>query len=194
MAKRDPEDKRNFVIIGGGAAGFNCSETLRQSGYTGKITIISAEKILPYDRTLLTKTLPFGDAKKFALRDQGFLDSADIDIVYDRVWSIHADTKQITLARGKAMKYDKLCIATGGEPKKAEIKGADTKYVFTLRTAADQEKIKERAAEVKQGVAIIGSSFIGSESAAALKMKYKDKFEVHLIDELEQPLEQALGK
>ena len=93
LAKRDPADKRNFVIIGGGAAGFNCSETLRQSGYTGKITIIAAEKILPYDRTLLTKTLPFGDAKKFLLREQGFLDSADIDIVYDKVWSIHADTK-----------------------------------------------------------------------------------------------------
>jgi NAD(P)H-nitrite reductase large subunit len=74
------------------------------------------------------------------------------------------------------MKFDKLCIATGGEPKKPEIPGADSKYVFTLRNAADQEKIKERAAEVKDGIAIIGSGFIGSESAAALKMKYKNKF------------------
>jgi NADPH-dependent 2,4-dienoyl-CoA reductase/sulfur reductase-like enzyme len=65
MTKRDMSDKRNFVIIGGGAAGLNCAETLRYSGYTGKITLVSNEKLLPYDRTLLTKTLPFGDAKKF---------------------------------------------------------------------------------------------------------------------------------
>ena len=29
MAKRDPNDKRRFVIIGGGAAGLTCAETLR---------------------------------------------------------------------------------------------------------------------------------------------------------------------
>lgn len=69
LTKRDPKDTRNYVIIGGGAAGLNCAETLRQSGYTGKITLVSAEKMLPYDRTLLTKTLPFGDANKFVLRD-----------------------------------------------------------------------------------------------------------------------------
>jgi NADPH-dependent 2,4-dienoyl-CoA reductase/sulfur reductase-like enzyme len=69
LTKRDLNDKRNYVIIGGGAAGLNCAETLRQSGFTGKITLVSAEKVLPYDRTLLTKTLPFGDAKKFVLRD-----------------------------------------------------------------------------------------------------------------------------
>lgn len=70
MTKRDPKDERNFVIVGGGAAGLNCAETLRQSGYTGKITLVCGEKTLPYDRTLLTKALPTGNAEKFALRDE----------------------------------------------------------------------------------------------------------------------------
>jgi NAD(P)H-nitrite reductase large subunit len=81
MTKRDMKDKRNFVIIGGGPAGLNCAETLRYSGYSGKITLVSNEKLLPYDRTLLSKTLPFGDASKFQLRDADWLKDADIDVV-----------------------------------------------------------------------------------------------------------------
>jgi len=65
MSKKDPNNNTNYVIVGGGAAGLQCAETLRQSGYTGKITMINAEKLLPYDRTLLTKALPVGDATKW---------------------------------------------------------------------------------------------------------------------------------
>jgi len=100
MTKRDPNDKRNFVIIGGGAAGLTCAETLRQSGYTGKVTLLAGEKVVPYDRTLLTKTLPTGDASKFALRGEDFLKGADIDIINDQCYSIHTDKKKVTLARG----------------------------------------------------------------------------------------------
>lgn len=110
-----------YCLLIGGAAGLNCCETLRQSGYTGKITMISPESILPYDRTLLTKTLPFGDAKKFVLRDEAFLKNADIDIVKDSVYSIHTDKKKVTLNSGEPIDYDKLLIATGGQPNKPKI-------------------------------------------------------------------------
>jgi NAD(P)H-nitrite reductase large subunit len=73
MAKRDPSNKSVFVIIGGGFAGLSCAETLRQSDYTGQIVVISSEELLPYDRTLLTKTIGSGTASKFVLRDQAFL-------------------------------------------------------------------------------------------------------------------------
>jgi len=69
MAKRDKSDTRNFVVIGAGAAGLTCCETLRQSGYTGNILLINAEDVLPYDRTLLSKKLPIGSHDKFLLRD-----------------------------------------------------------------------------------------------------------------------------
>jgi len=139
LSKRDPNDKRNFVIIGGGAAGLNCAETLRQSGYTGKITLISNEKTLPYDRTLLTKTLPFGDASKFVLRDDQYLKSADIDVKLGySVYSIHTDKKKVVCSNGRKYDYDKLCIATGGQAIKPPISGLnDAKNVFYLRNKAD---------------------------------------------------------
>jgi pyruvate/2-oxoglutarate dehydrogenase complex dihydrolipoamide dehydrogenase (E3) component len=138
MVKRDHNDSRNFVIIGGGAAGLKCAENLRKSGYTGKITMISPETILPYDRTLLSKALPVGDSNKFTLRCKGFMKRADIDIIEDRVYSIHTDVKKVTFARkGDPMDYDKILIATGGEPRKPDVKGVKAKNVFVLRSNTD---------------------------------------------------------
>lgn len=54
MSKKG-DDKRRFVIIGGGPAGLSAAETLRQSGFEGDITIISSEEASPYDRTILSK-------------------------------------------------------------------------------------------------------------------------------------------
>jgi len=62
LAKRDANNTQRFVIIGGGAAGLNAAETLRQSGFTGQVTLISNEDIPPYDRTLITKALTKGNA------------------------------------------------------------------------------------------------------------------------------------
>jgi NAD(P)H-nitrite reductase large subunit len=121
------------------------------------------------------------------------LKNADIDVVYDSVYAIHTDKKKVTFDRGQPMDYDKLMIATGGSARKPPIPGIDSQYVYFLRSAQDQEKIKERAKEVKQGIAIIGSGFIGSEAASALKMQYKDQFEVHMIGQEEYPLQTALG-
>jgi len=80
------------VIVGGGAAGLNCAETLRQSGYTGQITMISREDMVPYDRTLLTKAVTVGDPSKWALRPESFLKDADIDFkLKSRVYSVNAE-------------------------------------------------------------------------------------------------------
>ena len=65
--------------MGGGASGLTCAEALRQSNFTGEITVISSEDILPYDRTLLTKALPVIDINKFLMRPQDFIQSADIN-------------------------------------------------------------------------------------------------------------------
>jgi len=121
MAKRDKSDKRNFVVLGAGAAGLTCCETLRQAGYTGKIFLINAEDVLPYDRTLLSKKLPIGLYENFILRDKEFLKEADIKVINDSVWSVDTDKKKIELINGRPLKYDKLLLASGSIVKRPNI-------------------------------------------------------------------------
>ena len=71
MAKPDGSDSRVFVVIGGGAAGAACVETLRRNGFKGKIVFVSGGADLPYDRTMLDKTLT-ADASSFNLRTEEF--------------------------------------------------------------------------------------------------------------------------
>ena len=104
LAKRDLSDKRRYVIIGGGPAGLNCAESLRQSDFTGEIIVISAEDMVTYDRTLLSKVLATGDASKFKLRSEDFLKNADIDFrLSTRVESVDAKNKTIKLSDGSTL-------------------------------------------------------------------------------------------
>lgn len=81
-----------------------CAETLRQSNFTGEILVISAENLVPYDRTLLTKVLATGDASKFKLRNEEFLQNADIDVKLNtRVEGVDTEKKVITLHDGTTL-------------------------------------------------------------------------------------------
>ena len=194
LTKRDPENNTHFVILGGGAAGLNCAETLRQSGFSGKITMVSKEESVPYDRTLLSKAIASGDSSKFGLRDEGFLKDADIDVSLKvPVFSIKPEEKKVILRNGKKLFYDKLCIATGCDPWKPPVPGLDLPNVFPLRTDKDQKKIKEACAGAKN-IVIIGASFIGSECAASLKAHYKDAVNISMVNGESVPFELTLGK
>jgi len=81
---------------------------------------------VPYDRTLLSKALPNGDASKFGLRDDDFLKKADIDYVLgDRAFSVKPEERKVITNGGKKLIYDKLMIATGSSAWKPPIKGID---------------------------------------------------------------------
>ncbi len=104
MAKRDPANKKVYVIIGGGPAGLNCAETLRQSNYTGEILVISDDNLMPYDRTLLTKVIATGDASKFKLREDSFLAAHDINYKLNtRAQSVDTAAKTVKLSDGSVI-------------------------------------------------------------------------------------------
>jgi hypothetical protein len=146
LTKRDPEDKRHFVIVGGGPAGLNCAETLRQSGFTGQISVYGKEGVIPYDRTMLSKVLPTGNPDKLSLRPEDYLKDADIDYKLGgkgAVFSINTEKRKIITHAGDHVEYDKLLIATGCEPffPPVENLGKNVrevpKNVHFLRTAKD---------------------------------------------------------
>lgn len=138
LTKRDPANKTHFVIIGGGAAGLNAAETLRQSGFTGQITLLTSDDMVPYDRTLLTKATAVGDPNNWKLRSEKFLEDADIDVkLKTSAYSVNQKEKKVITTKGQHIHFDKLLIATGSQVTVPNVKGVDLKNVFKLRTASD---------------------------------------------------------
>jgi NADPH-dependent 2,4-dienoyl-CoA reductase/sulfur reductase-like enzyme/nitrite reductase/ring-hydroxylating ferredoxin subunit len=194
MVAHDPEsDKRTFVIIGAGAAGSSAAETLRQSGFKGRIKMLTFEDRMPYDRPNLSKDYLQGDAKEewMPLRPDDFYEKNNIEIMRKtNVKGIDKDKKEVLLEDGKTLKYDRLLITSGGMPRSLDIPGMDLENVFTLRTFDDSDQIIE-AAENSEKAVIIGASFIGMESAFSM---LKRKLKVTVIAPESTPFEHIFGK
>lgn len=192
MSKRDPNDKRKFLIIGGGPAALSASESLRQSGYTGEIIMLSKDEYVPYDRTILSKFIP-KDMSKIQLRSPEFLKEYDIDIKNKaNVVTLDNKNKKVILEDGSEYTYDKLLLATGATPAKPKITGIDKKHVFTLRTYDDIQNISEMGSKSKD-IVLIGGNFIGMESASNLKKAFKTA-NVTIIEMNQTPFYASLGK
>jgi NADPH-dependent 2,4-dienoyl-CoA reductase/sulfur reductase-like enzyme/nitrite reductase/ring-hydroxylating ferredoxin subunit len=180
------------VIIGGGAAGFSAAEMLRREGYAGALTILSADAAPPCDRPNLSKDYLAGEAQEewIPLRPPEFFAEQKIELVLGvRVRAIEAAQKRVVLENGTAYPYDALLLATGAEPVKLQIPGADLPHVHYLRTLANSRSIIAELGKAKRAV-VLGSSFIGLEVAASLRTR---GLEVHVVSPDKQPLGRVLG-
>jgi len=183
---------RDIVIIGGGAAGFACAEMLRRRGYAGNLTMLSDDAALPCDRPNLSKDYLAGKLpeKWLPLKPQAFYEKNRIDLhLGTKVTGIDTGARKATTEDGRDFPFDRLLIATGAEPVRLPIPGAERDHVFTLRTQADSDAIIARAEKAKTAV-VLGSGFIGLEAAAALRARGLD---VHVVSRDELPLEKVLG-
>src|SRR6185437_4037220 len=171
-ARKAPADApKRIVIVGGGAAGFAAAEMLRRDGYGGAITMLSSDSAPPVDRPNLSKDYLAGSAPEewVPLRSDDYYPESKIDLrLSTGVASIDAKANQVLLADGKSLPYDRLLLATGAEPVKLPIPGADQPHVHTLRSLADCRAIIDNAKGAKRAI-VIGASFIGLEVAAALR-------------------------
>lgn len=193
LSTRDPNDTRKFVIIGGGAAGFSCANSLRQNSYTGEITILTNESLAPYDRVLLSKVFS-NDAKNFVLRSDDYYSKYGINLkTNSKVAKIDDANKSVELETGEKIKFDKLLIASGAsarvpKPYQAALGLAN---VVTVRSAVDHDKLR-LLASTSNNVIIIGGSFLGLEAANALKTTYPTK-SVTVIEVDQVPLQRIMG-
>ncbi|MDW9973041.1 Rieske 2Fe-2S domain-containing protein [Sinorhizobium meliloti] len=169
-----------IVIVGGGAAGFAAAEMLRREQYAGSIVMLSDDEAPPVDRPNLSKDFLAGKAPEswVPLRGESYYSKNQIDLrLGTQAVRLEPRTREVILAGGDSVRYDRLLLATGAEPIRLTIPGADQPHVHALRSLADCQAIIERAATARRAV-VLGASFIGLEVAAALRAR---GVEVHVV-------------
>ncbi|WP_321926254.1 FAD-dependent oxidoreductase [Paraburkholderia guartelaensis] len=183
---------QKVVIVGAGAAGFAAAERLRRLGYAGSLTMLSDDAAPPVDRPNLSKDYLAGSAPEewVPLRDDAFYADQRIDLRLNAgVSRLHIAAREVELADGSKVPYDRLLLATGAEAVRLPVPGMDLPHVHTLRTLADSRAIIARAENSRRAV-VIGASFIGLEVAASLRAR---GLEVHVVAPEQRPMERVLG-
>jgi NADPH-dependent 2,4-dienoyl-CoA reductase/sulfur reductase-like enzyme/nitrite reductase/ring-hydroxylating ferredoxin subunit len=181
-----------IVIVGGGAAGFAAAEMLRREGYRGSVTMLSNDAAAPVDRPNLSKDYLAGGAPEdwLPLRPDDFYKETKIDLrLKAEVESVDTKARNVVLKGGGTVAYDRLLLATGAEPVRLPIPGADQPHVHVLRTLADCRAIIASIKGARRAI-VIGASFIGLEAAAALRTR---EIEVHVVAPEARPMERVLG-
>ncbi|MCB9957469.1 MAG: FAD-dependent oxidoreductase [Rhodospirillaceae bacterium] len=165
------DEGAGVVIVGGGQAGYQTAESLRQLGHTGAIALIAAEDFPPYQRPPLSKAYLLGDVDRHRLkfRTEAYYAEHGIDLrLGTEATGIDRAGKRLLLADGSSLAYRHLVLATGARVRLLPVPGAGLMGVHYLRSLADVEAIERRLAEV-QHVAVIGAGFIGLEFAAVAR-------------------------
>ena len=164
-----PETTNRYIIIGGGIAGVSAAEAVHALQPDSDITLISEEQTLPYFRMSLTRYLAGEvEREKLILHDQQWYLQNHITILLNtHVEAIETESKQISLADGQKLPFDKLILASGAHPNMPPFPGRELKGVQTLRTLEDADLIMD-VARKQARVACIGGGLLGLEVAGAV--------------------------
>src|SRR5205814_1783415 len=174
-------------------AGRAAADVLRREGYDRPITMLSDDDSAPSDRPNLSKDYLAGTAQEdwIPLKSDDFYHDNKVDLVLNaRVKSLNLATRRVRLENGREYSYGGLLLATGAEPVRLNVPGADQPHVHYLRTFADSKAIVAALPSAKRAV-IVGASFIGLEVAASLRAR---GLEVHVVAPEHVTMERVLGR
>ena len=160
---------RSIVIVGASLAGATAAGVLRDAGYDGHLSLIGSEEEPPYERPPLSKEflrgeLGFADA---LVRPASWYDEHDVDARFGtKAVQIDVHSREVVLAGGERLPFDRLLVSTGGRNRRLEVPGAGLPGVFDLRYHRDAVQIRDAAMEGAR-VVCVGMGFIGAEVAAS---------------------------
>ena len=183
----------SVLIVGGGAAGLAAADMLRRQGYSGPVTMVSADDSPPYDRPNLSKDFLAGNAPAdwMPLCAPEYYSERAIELVLNsRVGSIDVTQRRVYLENGRPLGFGALLIATGADPVRLPIPGSGDLPRYYLRSFADSRAIVDASKSAKR-VVVVGASFIGLEVAASLRERGID---VHVVGQEHVPLERVMGR
>jgi len=182
---------KSIVIVGAGQAGFQVAASLRQDGYSGRVTLIGDEPGLPYQRPPLSKAYMLGktDAEGLLFRTRAFFGEQAITLMHERAHAIDRTNRRVALAAGGTVDYDHLVLATGAHNRELPVPGIELDGVFGLRTLADAERVSARMKEARD-VVVCGAGFIGLEFAAVARAL---GCSVHVLELADRPMARAVS-
>ena len=164
-------NKQNLVIIGNGMVGQAFLEYLTERNAQDQfnITTFCEEERPAYDRVHLSEYFSGKTAEELSMVEDGFFEDNNITVhIGDKAVSIDRENKTVTSAKGKAIAYDKLVLATGSYPFVPPVPGHDRDDCLVYRTIEDLEQITDAGKRGKIGV-VVGGGLLGLECANALK-------------------------
>jgi NAD(P)H-nitrite reductase large subunit len=169
-----------YVIIGGSAAAISALETIRSIDRDSPIDLFSDEPTPLFSRVLLPYYIAEALSKPLLnFRTADFFEQNKVTPHLGvRVLQISVDSKFVQTERGDQYPFDKLLMATGGNPIIPPIHGIDKEGISTLKTMADAERIYHLKG--KKAV-VIGAGSVGVESCISLKRR---GMEVTLLEQL----------
>ncbi|MGW5334787.1 NAD(P)/FAD-dependent oxidoreductase [Streptomyces bauhiniae] len=188
---------QTFVIVGGGLAGAKAAETLRAEGFTGRVILICDELDHPYERPPLSKGHLLGKEERDSVfvHEPAWYAQSDIELhLGQTVDAVDRAARTVRLGDdGTLIRYDKLLLVTGAEPRRLDVPGTDLAGVHHLRRLAHAERLRGVLAALGRDnghLVIAGAGWIGLEVAAAAR---EYGAEVTVIEPEPAPLYNALG-
>jgi 3-phenylpropionate/trans-cinnamate dioxygenase ferredoxin reductase component len=181
------------VIVGAGLAGAKAAETLRDEGFDGRVVLIGDEPERPYERPPLSKGYLQGKAERDDARVHaaGFYSEHRIELrTRTTVERVDTAERAVELRGGERLRYDRLLIATGAEPRRLGVPGADLDGVDYLRDLADADALATALRDGGRRLVVVGAGWIGAEVAASARSLGA---EVALVERGELPLAHVLG-
>jgi 3-phenylpropionate/trans-cinnamate dioxygenase ferredoxin reductase subunit len=160
-----------ILIIGGGQAGAQAIDTLRREGFAGRLVLIGEEPELPYQRPPLSKKYLSGEmaADRLVFRHRAFYDEHRVELKLGRrAVRIDAAARQVALADGEMVAYDRRLLCLGAESRRLPCPGATLPDVHYLRGLKDVGPI-QAGIKPHRRVVVIGGGYIGLETAATCR-------------------------
>jgi NADPH-dependent 2,4-dienoyl-CoA reductase/sulfur reductase-like enzyme len=185
-------ERYQLLAVGGGPASLSAVRSYREQGGRGSVAIVADERRVPYQRPPLSKDLLRGESgeHELPLEDEPWFSAHGVDLVSGRAVALDLERRSITLSGGRELAYAWCLLATGAEPTRLPVPGADDPAVRVLRSLDDLRDLQHRLTADAE-VIVIGSGFIGCEIAASLRIL---GHAVTLISDEPAPNQRRLGE
>jgi 3-phenylpropionate/trans-cinnamate dioxygenase ferredoxin reductase component len=183
---------QTHVIVGASLAGAKAAETLREEGFDGRVVLVGTEHERPYERPPLSKDYLRGEVgrEKVYVHEESFYAEHDIELRLGRTAvSLDTSSSELEFDDGGRLRYDRLLLTTGAEPRRLSIPGAELDGVLYLRSVQDSDTLRERL-DRGGAVVVVGAGWIGAEVAASARQR---GLEVTVLDPASVPLERVMG-